>query len=184
MNIPMPAGIRLVAFADDVGVVAMAHTTPVIEKAINPALAEVANWMAHNSLTLAAHKTEAVMLTRKWAFATQKIVVEGQAVSVSPSIKYLGLRIDARRGFYPHIKEVASRAAATASAVARLMPNTSGPGTAKRRLLASVVLSKLLYAAENWAPSALSAARNRHALNAALRPVALKVARAYRTVST
>jgi hypothetical protein len=39
----------------------------------------------------------------------------------------------------------------TASALGRLMPNVSGPSEAKRRLLMSVVLSRLLYGAEVWA---------------------------------
>lgn len=50
------------------------------------------------------------------------------------------------------------------------MPNVDGPSVAKRRLFANVTVSKLLYAAPVWA-------------NRALRLVALRVIRGYRTVS-
>ena len=63
------------------------------------------------------------------------------------------------------------------------MPNIDGPREAKRRLVASVVNSKLLYAA-----SILTSALNNHAilkkLFSAQRGVVMKIVSAYRTVST
>ena len=65
----------------------------------------------------------------------------------------------------------------------RLMPNISGPREAKRRLVASVVNSKLLYAAPIW-----TSALNNHAIQkklfSAQRGVVLRIFSAYRTVST
>ena len=63
------------------------------------------------------------------------------------------------------------------------MPNIGSPREAKRRLVAKVVNSKLLYAAIIWA-----SALNNHAIQkklfSAQRGVVLKIVSAYRTVST
>lgn len=62
------------------------------------------------------------------------------------SIKTLGVLFDTRRSFRSHIKASAAGAKATTTALARLMPNISGPFASRRRLLILVVNSKLLYA--------------------------------------
>ena len=63
------------------------------------------------------------------------------------------------------------------------MPNISGPREANRRLVASVVNSKLLYAAPVW-----TRALNNHAIQkklfSAQRGVVMRIVSAYRTVST
>ena len=63
------------------------------------------------------------------------------------------------------------------------MPNIGGPREAKRRLVASVVNSKLLYAALLW-----TSALNNHAilkeLFSAQRGVVMRIVLAYRTAST
>ena len=63
------------------------------------------------------------------------------------------------------------------------MPNIGGPREAKSRLVASIVNSKLLYAAPIW-----TSALNNHAilkrLFSAQRSVVMRIVSAYRTVST
>lgn len=63
------------------------------------------------------------------------------------------------------------------------MPNVGGPSYAKRRTLLNVVMSRLQYAAPVWAEKAMRSERNRVYLIRAHRLVALRMARAYRTVS-
>lgn len=55
--------------------------------------------------------------------------------------------LDQRLTFAAHVNTVAKKAARSSSALAKLMPNINGPEQWKRRLLASVVESQLLYAA-------------------------------------
>lgn len=63
------------------------------------------------------------------------------------------------------------------------MPNLGGPKQAKRGLLASVVVSQLLYASPVWC-SSLVFRNHKNIILGPQRKVALRVARAYRTVST
>lgn len=59
------------------------------------------------------------------------------------------------------------------------MPNIGGPFITKRRLLATVVTNKILYAAPVWAPYVLRFRVNCAALVKAQRTVTMHVARCY-----
>ena len=59
--------------------------------------------------------------------------------------------MDRRLSFGEHPKIAANKTIQCGAKLARLMPNIDGPREAKRRLVASVVYSKLLYAAPVWA---------------------------------
>jgi len=91
--------------------------------------------------------------------------------------------LDQRLTFAPHIEAVAKKATRSAAALARLMPNVRGPCQWKRRLLASVVESQLLYAAPIWADKVASVERTRAKLVRPQRTAALRVIRAYRILS-
>lgn len=70
------------------------------------------------------------------------------------AVKYLRIILDSKLSFTRHIRVVSMSAAALARAIGKLMPNVGGPSMAKRRLLAAVVSSRLLYAASAWATRA------------------------------
>ena len=59
-------------------------------------------------------------------------------------------QLDRRLSFGAHLKIASAKAIQCGAALTRLMPNIGGPREAKRRLVASVVNSKLLYAALIW----------------------------------
>lgn len=63
------------------------------------------------------------------------------------------------------------------------MPNTGGPTAKKRKLLMSVAASRLLYAAPIWAGGSSMTSRNRQTMERVNRLAALRVIRAYKTVS-
>ena len=64
---------------------------------------------------------------------------------------YLEVQLDRRLSFGEHLKIAAAKANQCGATLALLMPNIDGPREAKRRLVASVVHSKLLYATQVWA---------------------------------
>ncbi len=69
-----------------------------------------------------------------------------------------------------------------ASALARIMPNVGGPSQSSRRLFSGAVNSMLLYAAPIWA-HALGVQSYARGVKSVYRRSALRVARAFRTVS-
>lgn len=63
------------------------------------------------------------------------------------------------------------------------MPNLRGPGEAKRRLYANVVLSVILYATPIWCDALKASAKSQRIVNKVLHTVAVRVIAAYRTIS-
>ena len=96
---------------------------------------------------MAPEKTKALLVTDRRSFQYPRIVLGEHEVDWKTSIKYLGVQLDRRLSFGEHLKIAAAKAIQCGASLARLMPNIGGPREAKRRLVASVVQSKLLYAA-------------------------------------
>jgi hypothetical protein len=84
--------------------------------------------------------------------------------------------------FGAHVEEAAAKAGRMADALGRIMPNVGGARSSRRRLLAAVVHSKLLYGAPAWA-GALKYKRNTDILVSAQRRALLRIASAYKTTS-
>ena len=99
------------------------------------------------------------------------------------SIKYPGVQLDQGLSFSEHLQIATAKAIQCGTALTRLMPNIGGPRESKRRLVTSVVNSKLLNAAPIW-----TSALNNHAilkkLFSAQRGVVIRIVSSYRTVST
>ena len=111
------------------------------------------------------------------------LIFEELEVEWKTSIWYLGVQLDRRFSFGEHLNIATAKAIQCGANLGRLMLNIGGPGESKRRLVASVVHSKLLYAAPVWANALQNHAIWRK-LFSAQRSVALKIVLAYRTVST
>ena len=72
-------------------------------------------------------------------------------IESKPSIRYLGVMIDARLNLKDQIEHASCKAAAVGGALSRLMPNVGGPNPRRRALLASVITSILTYGIAIWA---------------------------------
>jgi len=72
-------------------------------------------------------------------------------IASSISIKYLGLQLDLKLRFKEHVTVVTMKANKITQNIARIMPNLGVSKSMKRRLLATVVTSQLLYEAQSWA---------------------------------
>jgi len=153
---------------------------------VNPVLEKIDDWMTCRGLQLAHHKTEAVMLTKKWVYNDYnppQLSIGGIPIQLSKHLRYLGVILDSRLSFVKHAETIARKASTSAVALSRLMPNIRGPCQWKRRLLASVAESQLLYATPVWSEAASSTAKVRTILRRPQRVAALRTIRAYRTVS-
>ncbi|CAI6368752.1 unnamed protein product [Macrosiphum euphorbiae] len=93
----MPGNIRgmssssLIAFADDVAVVATGRTTALLEESMN--MNAVSRWMAKSGLTLSVSKTEAIMLTTKRGYTQPRFFLEGEMLQLKDHVRYLGVEV-------------------------------------------------------------------------------------------
>lgn len=182
LNIDLPQDTLLIGYADDTLIISHSDNVDPLERHLNEALSRINRWLDKRRLQMAVEKTEAVLVTDKRAFNFPCITSNGVSISWSRQITYLGVEIDHRLSFGPHICKTADKAATIGSNLSRLMPNIGGPKEAKRRLISSAVISKMLYAAPVWATS-LEKQSIRRKYNQIQRRMAIRVVSAYRTIS-
>jgi len=150
-----------------------------VEETVNRALTGVFNWLTTNKLTLAAHKTEAVMLPTKTGYCVPTFTINDVRIEPNKSLKYLSMD----QCYRQHLTTAAEKAGDTADALTGILPNIGGTKQRSRKLLGSVVMNQQLYAAPIWA-GALVFENNIRTLEGPQRKVALRCAMAYRTVTT
>lgn len=184
LNIKLPDGVDRVAYADDLAIIVKARTENHLQAKANEALRMVNEWMEDHSLLLAPEKSEATYLIGRKHHDGIDLRLANQSVQVKDSVRYLGVVLDRALTGWAHISYVAEKAGKAAHNLARLMPRVDGPSGEVRRLLATVAESMAMYAAPSWADMALGTARNCNQLRAAQRTLAIRTARAYRTVAT
>ena len=182
-GIEMPEGVKIVGYADDLAVVAVAKTGTILQDKINTALVDLGKWLAARHLELAPDKTEVVLLSGRRKLREISITSAGSEIRSSKSIKYLGVHLDKDLRMTEHVRQTVARVGIVAANLSRLMPNVGGPRSSKRKIIAGVVNSIVLYGAPIW-EGALRHRKYREMLLRVQRRVALRVTMAYRTVST
>lgn len=183
LKLRLPEECHTVAYADDLTLVVRANNEYILMERANEAIGIISDWVAENKLELAPEKTEAVIVRgpRKRENVTFKI--GDKSITPQKSVKCLGVHIDDKLIFNVHIREVIKKAQKLTSALARLLPNTKGPRSDKRRVLCGVVHSTLLYGAPIW-KKVMQVKTYKNMLLSAQRTMLLRVASAYRTIAT
>ena len=159
LRMNLPAGTSIIGFADDALDVCAADDVKILELSINESLWRAKRWLDSRCLKMAPEKTEALLVTNRRSFQYPKIVITEHESEWKKSFKYLGVQLDRRLSFGKHLQIATAKATECGAALSRLIPNIGGPGEAKRRLVANVVNSKLIYAAPVW-----KSALNNHAI--------------------
>lgn len=182
LRLEMPEEARLIGYADDVAVLIAARNVELAQLKLNMVMRRVSVWMASHGLALALAKTEIVILTKRRINTILPLMVGEERVETKPAAKYLGVMIDSKLTFGKQLRRAAEKAAAMVANLSRIMANTHGPSSSKRRLLMTTVQSVLLYGAEIWGGQ-MRLELYRRGLASVQRRAALRVACAYRTVS-
>jgi hypothetical protein len=182
LKLNLPVGVDIVGFADDIVISVIHNSVESIQYNIEYALRTIGDWLKFNKLEMAHHKTEFVVVTKKRQPITTQVSVGGNIITSSRKLRYLGIIIDDRLSFTAHVGYACEKAARVNTALASLMPNTFGPRSSKRKLLANVTTSILTYSCETW-KKALEKETNLIEINKVHRLSAIRVACAYRTIS-
>lgn len=183
LKLSMPNGVELICYADDTLVTVCGKTTADIETSATVALKLVSRWMTQKGLELAVTKTEAIFFRgRRRKVSPPSISFGNTQIIPSPTMLYLGVLLDNRLSFQPHLKRTKDKATTAATHLSRLMPNLGGPKEDKRRLLMSVITSILTYASPIW-ESSLQVKKNELTLRESQRKAAQRCISSYRTVS-
>lgn len=182
LRLIFPKNVQIVGFADDIALVCVAKELHVAQTITNASIQIVRSWLRSMGLSLADHKTEAVLISSRMIRETIILNVGTCCVETKPFLKYLGVVIDTRLSFRDHLRYISDRASKTCLALSRIMPNTRGPKYLRRKLLTSVVRSIILYASPIWS-DALRFRSYVGLISPVYRLAALRVCSGFRTVS-
>ncbi|CAH2105843.1 unnamed protein product [Euphydryas editha] len=176
-------GVYCQAFADDVVLVFSSQKTSNLQTSAETTLAAVQEWGICNKLRFAAHKTNAMVITKKLKYDTPVIHMSGTRLRLVEEIKLLGLILDSKLTFNAHVTAVCKKAADIYKQLARAARVSWGlNGEIVRTIYVAVIEPIVLYAASVWS-SAAEKLSIRKQLNSLQRGFAQKICKAYRTVS-
>lgn len=144
-------GITLVAFSDDLAVIGVHWILKKLQQTINDTLEMIRQWMQQRRMQVAPQKMEAVMLTgRKKLGEDIVFTLDHMEIVHKPHVKQLGVCFDKNLTFGTHVRKTVERTIVIANALRSLYPRIRGPSDSKRRHLAIVATSTLLYAVPVW----------------------------------
>lgn len=92
----MPRATITIGFADDKLIMAKEGTIFEVEGHDITALCVALECIRGLGLELAVEKIQAVMFTKRWGFVAPTVVLEGEQVPLSLSLKYLGIHLEKR----------------------------------------------------------------------------------------
>jgi len=178
-------GCHVICYADDTLVVAGGTNWKNAIVRRNIAVAGVVGGIKSLYLGVAPRKTEAIFFRdgSRGAPPRLPLTLDGHRVEVETRMKYVGLHLDGGWEFGEHFAQLAAKMGRIAASLSRLLANLGGPDGCVRKLYVGTVGSVALYGAPIWVGAASRSRRIRGFLRGAHRPIVLRAARAYRTVS-
>lgn len=178
-------GCRNIAYADDLVVLVGAGSRKELEVVASRAVGRIYAWAKENLLTISAAKTTMMLLKGRLSDTRHPSVsIGGSPVRYCAETKYLGVVLDERCSFLPHLRYARGRAAGVASQL-RLVTRCEW-GLSKRTinlLYDSVLVPIAVYGAPIWA-SRLGNSAFMRLLKSLHRCMLLHISMCCRTVST
>lgn len=104
LRLSLPEGVHIVGFADDIAVVVTAKHLTEVELSANVVIERIKQWLENAGLSLAEHKTDAVLISSRKVKELINIQVEQHTIVSKLAIKYLGVMINERLKFKSNIE--------------------------------------------------------------------------------
>lgn len=183
LRLPMPSGVSMVAYADDVTIAIEASSRAAIERNAQSVLQAVSEWGTRNRLSFSAAKSQT--LTMKGKFKRPPTIrMNGVSIAHVTQARLLGVVIDEASSYVPHANLSGLKAVHCFGKVSRVSASTWGIRyRALRVLFSGTYVATLTYAAAVWwRRSSHYAVRS--ALLRTQRPALVLLTKAYRSVST
>ncbi len=175
---------QIIGFADDTNLMIFAETIPKLEEIANLRIKEIEEWAEKSKLTFNADKTQAVLFTRRLKYNEPNVIFKGKQLILTSSIKYLSIIIDSKLTFKAHNNYIKTKTTEILNSLLRFSKTKYGLNSkALSTIYKGCILPIISYGVSVWA-KAIDREYNKQYLNAIQRRVAIRLCKAYRTVST
>ena len=185
-RLPFDEHVYLREFADDLFFLVSGANVRTAVRRANNAIQTVCEWGESVSLKFNASKTQILCVGRGSevpAASRPPVLMNGQPITFSETIKYLGVTIDHQLNWTAHITDVCARTTAALSRFTHYARHDWGIGPKALKIIWMHALeSAVLYACPVWGAGAL-VSHNAARLRTLQRSALLRVCRAYCTVS-
>ncbi|CAK1585042.1 unnamed protein product [Parnassius mnemosyne] len=175
--------VHVQAYADDIIVIGSGKDAKQIEEKINLALEHISNWGISRKMNFAAHKTQAILITKKIKYELPNLKLNNTKINFSEDLKILGLIVDRKLNFVKHVDDTTKRAIALYKKVSRTARAQWGLNSEiLRTIYLAVVEPTILYAAACWG-SVANKVQIRKKLDRITRMFSIMICKAHRTSS-
>uniref|UniRef100_A0A1I8I929 Reverse transcriptase domain-containing protein n=1 Tax=Macrostomum lignano TaxID=282301 RepID=A0A1I8I929_9PLAT len=156
--------ILKVGYADDVTAICAGPSVDTIRDLLQGFLGRAERWANQCGLRLSESKTTAVMFTNKLLWTIKPLTLYGKNISMEKQVRCLGLTLDHRLNWTPHIQTKAKKALAVLAQIRRAVGTTWGLTPRKLWwIYTAIIRPSISYASLVWA-SGLSVKSNLDAL--------------------
>lgn len=151
---PETAGAIKALFADDTALLAASRNIDQSIRTLQMAIDTTADWFAKWRIKLNKNKSIAIIFTRKREIPGDNIYIEHHRLPWSPTVKYLGLTLDNKLTWTPHILNTKQKANIIIKLLYPLLKSTSLNLRTKTLLYKSLIRSVITYGIPVWGTAA------------------------------
>lgn len=176
--------IVIECFADDTLIKIYDQNIANLETKTNNFLQKLEMWAKNSKLTFNVTKTNCALFTRKLKYTEPNIYFYGQKLNFVKKFKHLGVIIDSKLSWNPHINYIRDKVSRFIFNLLRFSKTNYGiDSKAMNTIYKGAVLPAICYAVPVWV-EAIKRKSKMKKLQQLQRQVAIRYTKAYRTVST
>ena len=156
--------VKIIGFADDGALIIQGKNLKYMNRLMQNAINKAQKWATDSGLTLSPEKTVAMIFTRKRkieGLEHVKLKLGDKTLEIVDEVKYLGLTLDSKLTFRPHVNNKIKAAKKYIFALRNSIGKEWGPGPEQILWIwEAVVKPTLLYGSLVWAHSLTKTTRN------------------------
>jgi ribonuclease HI len=179
-----PANVRLQAFADDCLLIVTGSSEQEIEQITNQCLRRISDWGKKCKQTFNSNKTFSMLITRRLKYRELNVFMDGIQIQSVQSMRILGVYLDRRLNWRTHVNKIYQKAYQLITQLVRIARPTWGANSdVLRTLYRGAIEPTITYCSPVWGHVAQKKCVQIK-LRQIQRLIALRICKAYKTVST
>lgn len=108
LRVEKEEGVERIAYADDCVIVIAGNKRRELEDKADKEMRKLEAWMEENNLIISVNKTEAILIKGKLK-REPTVKYKGKTIAFKKQVKYLGIILDDKKTFIPHIKNTTEK---------------------------------------------------------------------------